>query len=788
MIKNYFKTAWRNLVKHKIYSFINITGLTVGLAVGILILMWVQDELSFDGFHKNAKNIYRLQNQVGTGSSQQIWQMTVAPIGVMAHKELPEVEGVARVSFNEFFFTFKYNEKIFTEANAIFADPSLFSLLDFNFIRGNRYRPFIDDNSVVITVSAAKKYFGDEDPLGKVISADDKTNLTVTAVVKDLPENSTIINNMFMPLSLAAKKTYEGRKGSDNIDNDFRQFSYATLLLLKPGTSTKELEVKLRNIHLRNKPDDTDIAYLLQPLSKMHLYKADGSDAGIGTVRMFGIIALLILLIACINYVNLSTARSMLRAKEVSLRKIVGAAKGQLFLQFIIETTLLFLLATILALGLIFILMPAYNNITGKGLVLDLSNYNIWMIIASTVVGTLVLSSIYPALLLSSFEPLKAIKGKISVRLSDAAFRKILVVTQFAFSIILIVGTIVIGRQLNYIHSKELGYDKDYVFSFPMRDMNKHYNAVRSELLKQPGIEAVSSASSNIISIGGQTGNTDYDGKGPSETFMVHPMTIDKDFIPFFKMELVQGKNFSGEVSDSMHYILNETAVRQAGIKDPVGKRFRMGKTEGVIIGVLKDFHFSSLKQRIEPTVFNYMAGYTNRIYIKTNSRDAQAAITTAETQWKLYNAGFPFSYAFLDDTFNNLYKSEQRTGSLFNIFAVIAIIISSLGLFGLAAFTAQRRVREIGVRKVLGASVTGIISMLAKDFIKLVFIAIVIAVPVAWYLMNKWLQDFAYRTNISWTVFVITTVTALLIALATISFQAIRAAVSNPVKSLRTE
>ncbi|MES1216387.1 MAG: FtsX-like permease family protein, partial [Bacteroidota bacterium] len=505
-------------------------------------------------------------------------------------------------------------------------------------------------------------------------------------------------------------------------------------------------------------------------------------------VRMFIIIAIVILAIACINYVNLSTARSMLRAKEVSLRKIVGAAKAQLFLQFILETALLFVFAAILSIFIAYALVPVFNRVSGKEISVNFSDYHIWQVIGFTILGALIVSSIYPALLLSSFEPLKAMKGKISARISDAMFRKVLVIVQFTFSIVLITGTIIISRQLSYIHSKQLGYDKQNVLSINMIHMSKHLDAVKSDLLKTPGVTGITWSSSNIIHIGGQTGDNYWDGKEKGETLMLSPMSIDKDFLSFFKMELVSGEGFKGTIADSTHFILNETAVKAARIKDPIGKKFKLWQTEGTIIGVVKDFHFASMRELIKPSIFYYQPTNYGKIYLKTTTQDAQKAIAAAELEWKKYNPEYPFSYSFLDEAFDNLYKSEQRTGLLFNIFAAIAIFISSLGLFGLAAYTAQVRTREIGVRKVLGATVPGIIKLLAADFIRLVFISIVIAVPVSWFVMNKWLQDFAYKIDIGWVVFLLSGLVAILIALFTISFQSVKAALANPVKSLRTE
>lgn len=787
MFKNYFKTAWRHLLKNKFYSFLNIAGLSIGLAIGILILLWVQDELSFDNFHQRAARIYRLENWGGTGTSKQIWTVTVAPITTLAKKEIPEIEEVVRLTSNNTYTLFTYGNNTFVEENSVFTDPSLFSVFDFPLIKGNPAAPFPDEHSVVLTASMASRYFGKDDPMGKIILANDSVPFRVSGIVADMPKNSFLGTGLFLPLSLLHRDMY-GNKTGLNETNDFHQYQYVSFVLLRPGASPQALPPKLFNIHIRNKPDDTDVEYLLQPLAKMHLYNADGTNRGIETVRMFMLIAVLILAIACINYVNLSTARSLLRSKEVSLRKIVGAARFQLFLQFMTETAVLFVLAALLSTALMSLLMPAFNHLSGKELVLDFTNIHIWKVMLLTITGTLVASSIYPAILLSSFEPIRAMKGKIAARLSDALFRKILVVTQFAFSVILIAGTLVVSRQLHYMRSKELGYDKSQVFSFSMRNMSSRYDAVKASLLQQPGVLAVTRSSDNIISLDGQTGNNDWDGKGANETLILHPNAIDRDFIPFFKMALVEGSNFTGTAADSLHFILNETAVKAMRLKNPIGKRFRLWQHTGIISGVVKDFHFASMRQKIEPAVFFYSPQDNSRIYVKTTGKDASKAIAAAAREWKQYNAGFPFSYAFLDETFSSMYRSEEQTGELFNVFAAVAILISCLGLFGLAAYTAQVRTREIGVRKVLGASVPSIIGLLAKDFIKLVVLAIVVAVPLAWYIMNKWLQNFAYKIQIGWAIFAAAGLAAICIALFTISFQSVKSALANPVKSLRTE
>jgi putative ABC transport system permease protein len=542
----------------------------------------------------------------------------------------------------------------------------------------------------------------------------------------------------------------------------------------------------LTDAHRKIQPQVTT-SYSLQELSKIHLYQPDGNNSAMMAVKIFLAIAVLILAIACINYINLSTARSLLRSKEVSVRKILGAEKKQLFFQFIIETALTFLFVSILAIVLIYILLPVYNNISGKNIHFSLFDPNIWKIIGGTIAFALLASGIYPALLLSSFEPLKALKGKISLGIANVLFRKTLVVAQFVFSAALIISTIIISRQMNYIKTKALGYDKEHVLSLPMNDMQQHYAAVKSELLSQSSIKGVTSSQGNIIQVQSMTGDTEWDGKEPNRLFLIHPISIDEGFIPFFKIKLAEGVSFTGAVSDSNHFILNETAVREAGIKDPIGKRFKLWRTEGTIVGVANDFHLTTLRQRIQPAIFYYKASNPT-LYIKTTGKDEQQAIAAAEKVWKKFNPAYPFQYNFLDQSYNELYKTEQRTGFLYNIFGGVAILISCLGLLGLATYTAQVKTKEIGIRKVLGASVAGIVQLLAKDFILLVVIAIVIASPIAWWTMNKWLQEFTYRISIEAWIFIAAGLISVAIALITISTQSIKAAVVNPVKSLRAE
>jgi len=790
MFRNYIKIAWRNILRNKFYAFINITGLTIGLTFGLLILLWVNDEFSFDSFNTKIERIYRLNSQIGTGTSRQTWSGLPAPTGAHAAKDIPEVEYSVRIGNNDNYSVYGYKDKLLSAGThgAFMVDASMFKVFDYKFLKGNPNSPFRDLHSILITETTAKRFFGNEDPMGKVLLADNKDNYTVTGILADFPENSTFKADILFSFELARK--YFNNGAFKSFDDDWGDYYYNTYLLLKPGASAKAVADKLTAIHIAHQEGaaQAKLQYIAQQLSHVHLYNTDGSPAGLETARIFLIVAVLILVIACINYINLSTARAMLRSKEVSVRKIIGAERKQLFGQFIIETTLFFVVAVFLSLIAVRLLMPVYNSISGKEMQFDLLDVRIWKVIGLTIIGSLAASSIYPALLLSSFKPINALKGKFSLGAGNVLFRKGLVVTQFIFSIVLIIGTLVIRQQLKYIQEKDLGYNKSYVFGVGMGGIYGHYDAVRAQLMGQPGVVDVTRSGDNIVNIQNNTGDTDWDGKDSKRSFLIHPLNIDQTYINFFKLKMAAGRQFDGSKADSAHYILNETAVREIGMKDPIGKRFSLHDNKGTIIGVVKDFHFASLKQRIEPAILVWAPNNCGTIFVRTTGVDAPKAIKAAEAAYKHYNTIVPYSYSFLDSDYDALYKTDERAGTLFSIFAGIAIFISCLGLLGLATYTAQVKIKEIGIRKVLGASVSNITTMLSADFLKLVIISIVVASPIAWYAMHQWLQNYAYPVKIEWWVFALAGVSALVIAFLTISSQAIKAALVNPVKSLRSE
>jgi putative ABC transport system permease protein len=789
MLNNYLKVAFRSFRNNKFYSFISIFGLAIGLTAGILILLWCQDERSYNQSIKGSENIYRTIPNFMSGGNKKYFSGVPSALAFVS-KQVPGIEKVGRIIGNWNQMIFKYKEKSFSEKRSAFIDPDLFNILDFSFIEGNREIPFQNNRSIVVTEPFAKKYFGNEDPIGKVITREDrKENYTVTGVVKVL-HNSQTNFDFFLPLNIineAYGNPADPRKG---IDGDWNNYDFETYIRLNPGTSPASVAAKLTQLQKANVSDDITktLNYSLQPLAKIYLYNPDGTDGLITMVRIFTWVAFVIVLIASINYINLTTAKAAQRGREIGVRKIIGAAKQQLFFQFISETFMVFLLALVVSVVLIILLFPLYNSLTGKELSFHVFDPEVLKVVGVTMAVTLVVSAIYPAILLSSFQPLQAIKGKLSIGRGNHFMRKVLVVSQFSFSVIFIISTIIISKQLTYIQEKNLGMDRENVFRFDLKNMRGKYDAVKNQLLEDPSISGVTAAGQNILQVAANTTTNDWPGKDPGRTLLIASLPVERDFLSVMYIKLIEGKGFSGTAADSGYFLLNETAIREMGLKDPVGKPFTFHQTKGIIAGIVQDFHFKDMHQKIGPCALFWKPEWMGQLHVRATRGHTSDAIAAAKKIWKMYNPEFPFEYTFLDDAYNKMYATDQRTGSLFKVFAFIAIFISCLGLFGLVTYTAQLKTREIGIRKVLGASVSSVTGLLANDFIRLVLLAIVIASPIGWYFMDRWLQDFAYRSPIPWWVFPVAGLVALFIAVSTISFQAIRAAIANPVKSLRTE
>jgi putative ABC transport system permease protein len=778
MLTNHLKVAFRSIWNNKFYSAISIFGLAIGITAGILILLWCQDEKSYNTHINNSANIYRAVPEFLSNGDKKYFSTTPPALGSIC-KQVTGIDRSGRFIKNWEQMVFASNGKKIVEKSSAYIDADLFTILDLHFIEGNRSTPFQDKQSMVVSEDFAKKYFGNDNPLGKVITREDaKQSYTITGVVKTTP-NSQLNYDYFLPLN-----------SFDGLDQDWNNYDLDTYVQLHPGASTTTVAAQLTQLQKASVSDNMTkiLHYRLQPLAEIHLYNPDGTEGLITMVRIFTWVALVILLIASINYINLTTAKAAQRAREIGVRKIIGAAKSQLFFQFVSETIVVFLLAMSLSLLLVKLLFPLYNSITGKTLSFNLLDGAILQVLAITMGVTLIASAIYPAILLSSFRPLQAIKGKFSIGRGNHFMRKGLVVSQFCFSVIFIISTIVIGRQLSYIQTKNLGMDKENVFRFGLKNMRGKYEAVKNELLRQPSIAGITAAGQDPLQVASNTVKNDWPGKDPAKSFLITTLPVERDFLSTMQIRLKEGKGFTGTAADSTNYLLNETAIREMGITEPVGKPFSLYGKQGTIAGVVQDFHFKNMHQKIGPCVILWKPEWMGQLYVKARAGHTPEAIAAVQQLWKVYNPDSPFEYSFLDDAYNKMYAADQRVGLLFKVFAFITIFISCLGLFGLMTYTAQLKTREIGIRKVLGASVTAVTSLLAKEFMSLVLLAIIIASPIGWYFMDRWLQNFAYRSPLSWWIFPLAGVAALLIAAFTVSVQAIKAALANPVKSLRTE
>ncbi len=790
MLQTYFKAAWRSLFKNKTTALINITGLSVGMTAAILILLWVHNEINFDNYHPDAGRIYRLTTSLK--ENNWTWESTPLLLANAAKKSVPEIEKVTRLYVNNW-PVFKINGNLTYEKDCAYVDDDWFNIFRYHFMEGSAASFGKDMFSVILTSSEAKKYFGNHDAMGAIISID-TIDYQVKGIVADAPANSSFQYHAFIPMA-ALLTDPQIRQNDENWNN----FNYITFVRLKPGSNLAATSKKLTKILPDNDKEGTAIS--LVSLQDMHfendLQSSSFPSGNRTTVYVFTILAFLLLLVACINYVNLTTAKASLRAKEVSVRKIVGAKRAHLFYQFITESLLISFLSLITTLVLIQFCLPAFNSVTGKNFSLSLTSAGMWQVIGITLLAAAVLNSIYPALLLSSFKPLQVSRGFTVLKIKDSYFRKGLVILQFTISIMLIAGTIVIYRQMQFVQKTNPGYNRSQVLSFPLppnTDWNKKdllIRTIKQELLTQSSIQGVTVANQSIINIGSvSTGSADWDGHDTTFNPKIRQLSTDADFQKTMQLQMSEGRWFEqGNGTDKNNVVLNEAAVTELNIHKPViGQRFTFKGRKGQIIGVVKNFNYQSLHNKTGPLIaFNDPLWYSF-FMVRTTPGSALRAVQAVQNTWKKLIPGSPLEYKFLDDTFDELYKEDRQTSFLIFVFAIIAVMISSLGLFGLATFTAEQRIKEIGIRKVLGATVANITTLLSKDFVKLVCISILIASPIAFWAMNKWIQNFAYRIDISWWMFAAAGLIAIVIALLTVSFQAIKAAIANPVKSLRTE
>lgn len=793
MIKNYFKIAFRNLWKHKVFSFINIMGLTVGMSACLLISMYVSFELNYDAFHSKADRIYRVVTDVITPSETIHAGVTSWAYGPTIQREFPEVEAYARISGGSFLV--RKGDIKFQEEGSVFADSALFKVFDFPLLKGDPRTALTEPLSLVFTEKGAKKYFGDNDPLGQtLLLSGDGLPAKVTGVMKDIPENSQIKGDMFISMSTLTQRFNKG------IDDEWGNFGATTYLLLRPGASSSALEKKFPAMVERGAASvmkETKMSYklFLEPLLAVHLHSTrDVSEKGsMDNVYVFSVVAVFILLIACINFVNLTTARSAERAREVGVRKVVGATKALLARQFVIESIMLCLIAFVFAVILSTALIPLFNNLSGKIIttgIFDAPSFLAAMLGGSVLIG--ILAGVYPALVLSSFEPVVVLKGRFTTSVKGILLRKGLVTVQFAISIALIIATMIVYVQMNYMRNRDLGFTKDQMLVVKTEG-DPRRQAFKESLTGLAGVKATA-LSSGVPGSGTRGAYSQIENKsGDMQASNLDLYFVDFDYIPQFGFKMAAGRPFSRDfgTDTTQAMVVNEAAVKLLGYSKPeeaIGRRFNQWGREGKIVGVVRDFHFRSLQEAIKPLTMRIEPGGTEMVSVKIEGRDVKQAVAAIEQKWKQLVPERPFSYFFMDEFFDRQYRAEERFEKLFFNFAVLAIFISCLGLLGLASYSTMQRTKEIGVRKVMGASVASIVGLLSKDFLKLVLISFVVASPLAYLGMDRWLQNFAYRTDIYWWIFGLAAVLSVTIAFATVSFQSIRAALMNPVKSLRSE
>jgi len=807
MIRNYLRSAFRNIKKHPFISFINIFGLTVGLTCCLLIVSYVVNERSYDKFNKNADDIYRVTRIFYSAPGVESLHLSAVapPFGPLLKRAFPDVKKMTRL-YGGGTIPFRYKEKLFNEDDGFFADENFFSLFNTPIVSGDKQNPLAEPYTVMLSVDIAKKYFGDDDPINKtIILYNSPHGFKVTGVFQAFPANSHMHPKILMSFNTLKSNDVYGEK---QLETNYGNNSFYTYLLFPKNYNADRVRAQLPNfldtyVNFQGMPGNIkthDVTRLtLQKLTDIHLTSHLDDEieenGNIERVYIFSAIALFILLIACINYMNLSTARSVLRAKEIGIRKVVGAERSEIIAQFLSESVLITWFSLILAFGLAAVLLPLIAKMSGLRLTFDS------LLSVSVLVPLLILpffigivSGIYPALFMSAFIPVKVLKGVFKVNTGNFSFRKVLVVLQFSISIVLIVATIVVFRQLQYIQDKDLGLNKDHVLTMQYDgDFDKQFNAFETDVLKNPNIKSLG-RSSRIPSgrlLDDQNAAVISGGTLQPLKVDLKQLSVDDGFVPTYGIQMLAGRNFSKDIkTDSNKFIINETTVQTLGWKSPenaINKQIKYGNVMGNVIGVMKDFHFESLHQSIVPIILLYSPNY-HRLSVKITGNNVQSSIAILRQNWQRYQPNTPFDFSFIDVKFDQLYRSEQQQGTLFTIFSCIAIFIACLGLFGLSAFTITQRVKEIGVRKVLGASVDQIVVELSKDFLKLVVIAAIIALPSALWLMNKWLSSFASRISISWWILVASAIIAFIIAFATISIQSIKAAMANPVKSLRSE
>jgi len=787
MFENYFKIAWRNLFRNKGFSLTNLLGLTIGMTCTILIFLWVQDEVAYNKFHANYNEIYKIKanrdinNQVFTDDNM------VLPFAKTLKEKLPQIKS-AVVTTHGGSHILAYGDAKLKKQGYTVSDH-FFDMFSWKFIKGNAATALPDAYAIVLTQSTATALFGTSDPINKIIKVDNDYDAKVTAIIADVPGNSSFQFDFINTFNYSNDYLKQAM-------NNWQNSSWDVYIQPNPGTNMSLLEKNITELKYQHDPDDKKISsYFAFPMNKWRLYSdfKNGKNTGgmIEYVKLFTIIALIILLIACVNFMNLSTARSEKRAKEVGIRKTLGSAKTQLILQFFFESMILAFIAFILSIGVVYLLLPSFNTLVNKHLSLNITQPVFWLGALAVIMVTGIVAGSYPALYLSSFNPVKVLKGTFLAGKGAAIPRRVLVVAQFVISILLISATIIVYRQIQHIKNRDIGYDPNNLIMIDASpDTQKNFAVIKQELLNTGMINSITRTMSPITDIWWRQPGPDYAGKPANQNIIISGETADIDFTKTMGIKILQGKDFSGTPSDSSAMLLNKAAVEAMGLKDPIGMQMRNGGIYAhTVIGVTDNVVMGSPFEPVDPMMVYFDPGAANSISIRLKTSSAvNRALGSIETIFKKYNPAYPFEYRFVDAEFGKKFIAEELINKLTNIFAGLAIFICCIGLAGLASFTIEKRIREIGIRKVLGASVQQLLLLISKEFLKLVFIAFVIAVPLTWWFMNNWLDKYTYRVNISIWLFGMVGVIVLLLTLIVVSLNTIRAAIANPVKSLRTE
>ncbi len=781
---NYLKLAFRNIKRYSTHSILNIGGLAIGMTCAILILLWVENEWSYDRHFEHADDLYRvIEKQNSPGGEVSLFAPTLSAVAPALKAEYPEIVRSSRIIHTP--LTLKKKDE-FLEETVVAVDKDFFKMFSIGFVRGDMNTAFNDPHNIVITEETARKYFGNEEALGKTLLSRGFL-VTVTGVVRSLPQNSHILFNILVPTQLLMGF---GAKINEWEDQG-RSYSYVEL---EKGTDSKIVDRKIRKF-IQDHKKGSESELLLQSIKKIHLYSSrkynyDISGNGdITYVMILGLIAVFVLIIACINFMNLSTAQSVRRAREIGVRKVAGASKQKIILQFLGESLLIALIAIVIAMILVQLLLPGYNMLIGRQLVVDYSRAGLYVGLITIVLFFGLLAGSYPSFYLSSLKPLDTMKGVIHKNPGNTKFRTVLVIFQFSLSILLIVSTLVIGSQLKYMQNKKLGFNKDNIgyFMFPIRPGDPKLEALKKELCNNPDILSVTKGQSQV-NLEYTSGGYSWAGKKTSVDVLFHHLDTDEDYLKTFQLELSGGRFFSSEFpTDKTAVVINEKAAEAMGMKNPVGEVLTAPwGAKLTVVGVLKDFHIQSLHYKIEPLMMQ--KGESNNLYMKMKPDHIPATVESINKTFKSFNPGLPMDFHFLDEDFDNLYRTEQQMSKIFGYFSLLAIIISCLGLIGLSLFMTELRTKEIGIRKVNGAKSLEIFSLMSKEYLFWVLVSIVIASPVAWYAMRLWLENFAYKTTLSWWIFALAGLLAMTIALLTVSWQSWKAATRNPIEALRYE